>query len=75
MVKYDTMNLSANIFNGVMMKCFFGHDQTNIQIGEGKNYAQFAVETISEVADLNSSPLIVFFAKFAWKIGLTTRIR
>jgi cytochrome P450 len=25
-VKYDTLKLSANIFNGVMMKCFFGHD-------------------------------------------------
>jgi cytochrome P450 len=28
-VKYDTINLSANIFNGVMMKCFFGHDHIN----------------------------------------------
>lgn len=30
--------MSANIFNGVMMKCFFGHDYINDVIEYGKNY-------------------------------------
>jgi cytochrome P450 len=38
-VKYNTLSMSANIFNGVIMKCFFGHDHINDQIGDGKDYA------------------------------------
>jgi cytochrome P450 len=30
--KYDTLKLSSRIFNGVVMKCFFGSDQVNEKI-------------------------------------------
>jgi hypothetical protein len=33
------------------------------------------VETISKAADLTLTPLLVFFGQFAWKTGLTERIR
>lgn len=74
-LKINTFKLSAGIFNGVMMKCFFGNDCINHTIGDGKNYPQFVMETVAEAADLTLTPLIIFFGEFAWKIGLTPKIR
>jgi cytochrome P450 len=31
--KYDTLGLSVRIFNGVVMKCFFGSDNVKEKIG------------------------------------------
>ncbi len=39
--------MCSGIFNGVMMKCFFGNDYINDTIGDGKNYPEFIVDTIS----------------------------
>lgn len=33
------MRLTANIFNGIMMKCFFGNDHIDDKMEDGRNYA------------------------------------
>jgi hypothetical protein len=74
-LQINNYKMCSGIFNGVMMKCFFGNDYINDTIGDGKNYPEFIVDTISEASDLTLNPLIAFFGKFAWKIGITPKIR
>lgn len=72
--KYDVLNVSAKIFNGVMMRCFFGSDQIKDEI-KGLKYEEFLVKTTSEASILALSPLMVFMGRIAWKLGLTAQIR
>lgn len=74
-LKINNFKMSSGIFNGVMMKCFFGKDCINDTIGDGKNYPEFILDTIAEASDLTLDPFIALLGKFAWKVGITPKIR
>ncbi len=47
--KLQIMNykMCSGIFNGIMMKCFFGNDCINDTIADGKSYPEYICETMS----------------------------
>ncbi len=46
-VKINNYKMCSGIFNGVMMKCFFGKDYIDDTIGDGENYPEFIIKTMS----------------------------
>lgn len=66
-LKVDNYKMASGIFNGVMMKCFFGNDYIDDTVG-GKIYPEFITETIAEASELTLDPLIASLGKLAWNL-------
>lgn len=57
------------------MKCFLGVDQPKEEEVDGVDYEELVVHVIEEAALLSLDPIMSFFGKAAWTLGLTKAIR
>lgn len=72
--EYDINKLTAGITNLIMLQCFFGCDNMELEI-DGKELGDFVTEIVTRAAELPMNPLNIFCGKFAYKVGLTPSIR
>jgi hypothetical protein len=72
--KYDPVGLSSRMFNGVMMKCFFGSDQVEDEI-DGKNFEELVLDVAAESSQISFDILMVLFGKLAWALAPKANIR
>lgn len=71
---YDVRNLTEQIYNKILMRCFFGCDEVDIKVNE-RCFEDALTDIISRAAALSLNKFMVFCGKYAYKIGLTKEIR
>ena len=69
-VKFDPLGLGVRIFNGVIMKCFFGCDAIQEKV-KGKSFEEFTVNMFTNVGKLFKDIIFLLFGKMAVKYGLS----
>lgn len=69
--EYDINKLSASIANIIMLQCFFGCDNMELEI-EGKELGDFITGLLNKAGDFALDPLTILFGQFAFKFGMTS---
>lgn len=66
--------MATQIFNKVLMRCFFGCDVVNRKVN-GKSFEDALISLVTRAAALSMNTFMLMFGKIAYKIGLTKEIR
>jgi hypothetical protein len=64
------LSLSTRIFNGVIIKCFFGGERIQEKV-RGQSFDEY----FNNSSLLLRDPVIFFFGKYAYRLGLSKTIR
>jgi cytochrome P450 len=68
--RFEMLGFSASVFNGVIMECFLGVDQTEEEVN-GQRLEDMMVEAIVKTYVAGENPFLITFGKIVWDLGIT----